>query len=72
METAVAKILETGLLGAIIIILGIVVVFLYNELIKSKDARFNDQRENKENIFILTKDMKPLLENIYKEVIAKK
>lgn len=47
---AISKILETGLLGAIVIVLGFVIVFLYKELDKSKKERLDDwQRHDQED-----------------------
>ena len=41
-NSAISEILKNGLLGAIVIVLGIVVVFLYKEVQTSKSDRLND------------------------------
>jgi uncharacterized membrane-anchored protein YhcB (DUF1043 family) len=65
METeAISKILETGLLGAIIVILGFVVWFLYSRQNKQEDKHFEDMKEVWQNDVKYREEIKQLLANI--------
>lgn len=72
LENATGKLLETGILGAIIIILGSVIVYLYKEAQQTKVDRLNDwiNHENQTNLTII--EIKVFMQRILDLIQTKK
>ena len=63
-ESAFQQILETGLLGAFLVISLGVIVFLYRELGKERSDRLNDLKEVWRGDLVFREQIKQTLENI--------
>lgn len=63
-ETAFTQILETGLLGAFLVLAIGTIVFLYRENQKIRDARLQDLRDVWTKDMEMRKEIKFLLDNI--------
>ena len=63
-ETALEKILESGLLGAFLVLTLIVIAYLYRELNKERSDRLNDLKEVWKGDLVFREQIKQTLENI--------
>ena len=63
-DIAVDRILETGLLGALLVISGICIVYLYKELKTSRLARLQDMKDVWQEDIKFRSELKSLLDNI--------
>lgn len=61
---AIGKLLETGVLGAIVVILGVVVIYLYKENSKIRDDRLTDVKEFLSKDIAFREEIKSLIQNI--------
>lgn len=61
---AIGKLLETGVLGAIVVILGVVVMYLYKENSKIRDDRLTDVKEFLSKDIAFREEIKSLIQNI--------
>lgn len=64
MDPGVSKILETGLLGAIVVILMGVVKYLFTELLKEKDKRIADAQETTHHVTLTIENVNETLKAI--------
>jgi hypothetical protein len=65
LETATAKILETGLLGAIIVIEGLIIWYQYKRGNDQEDKHFGDMKEVWNNDVKWREEIKTMLNNFF-------
>jgi len=63
-NSATSEILKNGLLGAIVIVLGIVVIYLYKEVQQSKCDRLNDWINHSSSINQTVVEVKVFMQRI--------
>ena len=63
-DSAFQKVLETGLLGAFLVISFMVIVYLYRELTKERSERLADLKEVWKGDLVFREQIKQTLENI--------
>jgi hypothetical protein len=63
-ESAFQQVLETGLLGAFLVISFMVIVYLYRELTKERSERLADLKEVWKGDLVFREQIKQTLENI--------
>jgi len=64
LDSSINKILESGLLGAIIIVLGFTVFYLYREVDKAKSDRLNDWMTQKQEDIKVFNEIKMFMQRI--------
>jgi len=71
-DQAFVQILETGVLGAVVVLALIAIIFLYRENQKVRDARLEDLKEVWVKDMEMRKEIKFLLDNILQILRGKK
>lgn len=63
-DVAINRILETGLLGALLVLTGICIIYLYKELRIERNARLQDMKEVWQEDIKFRTELKSLLDSI--------
>ena len=63
-ENAFQQILESGLLGAMLVITMLAIAYLYRELVRERSDRLNDLKEVWKGDLVFREQIKQTLENI--------
>lgn len=63
-ESAFTQILESGLLGAMLVITMLAIAYLYRELVRERSDRLNDLKEVWKGDLVFREQIKQTLENI--------
>jgi O-antigen ligase len=63
-ESALQRILESGILGALLVVAFLTIAYLFNDLKKERSERLNDLKEVWKGDLVFREQIKQTLENI--------